>query len=115
MLNIGRLIRATMYSLSGLREALAREPAFRLEVALTLILIPIAIWLGADPVERAMMIGVLLLVLIVELLNSAIEAVVDRFGPEFNDLSKRAKDMGSAAVLVSLLLVAVVWGLVLLS
>lgn len=115
MLDIRRLLRATMYSLSGLRDALAREPAFRLEVALTLILIPIAVWLGGNPVERALMIGVLFVVLIVELLNSAIETVVDRFGPGFNDLSKRAKDMGSAAVFVSLLLVAAVWGLVLLS
>ncbi|MCY4653795.1 MAG: diacylglycerol kinase [Dehalococcoidia bacterium] len=115
MLDFKRLIRATMYSFSGLRDALAREPAFRLEVALTLILIPVAIWLGGDPVEWALMIGTLLVVLIVELLNSAIEAVADRFGSEFNDLSKRAKDMGSAAVFVSLLLVAAVWGLMLLS
>ena len=114
MLDFKRLIRATKYSFRGLRDALAREPAFRLEVALTLLLIPIAIWMGRDPIERAAMIAVLLIVLIVELLNSAIESVVDRFGSEFNELSRRAKDLGSAAVFVSLLLVVVVWALVLL-
>ena len=73
-----------------------------------------AIWLGEDGVERALMVGVLLLVLIVELVNSAIEAAVDRVGEEAHDLSRRAKDLGSAAVFVSLIAVPVVWGLVLL-
>ena len=88
--------------------------AFRQELILGAVLTPVAIWLGEDGVERALMVGVLLLVLIVELVNSAIEAAVDRVGEEAHDLSRRAKDLGSAAVFVSLIAVPVVWGLVLL-
>lgn len=114
MLDIGRLFRAIRYSFNGLRDAFVGEAAFRQEVLLILILLPVAIWLGEDNVERALMIGSLLVVLIVELLNTAIEATVDRIGAGINDLSRRAKDLGSAAVFVSLILASVVWALLLL-
>ena len=91
---------------------LRREAAFRQELALCVVLVLAALWLGKNGVEWALMIGSLLLVLIVELLNSGIEAVVDRFGDELHELSGRAKDMGSAAVMISLLNVPVIWGLV---
>lgn len=107
-----RLVNATRYSLAGLRAAWRHEAAFRQECALAAILIPTGLWLGRSAVERALLIGVCLLVLVVELLNSAIEAVVDRIGAEPHALSGRAKDLGSAAVLVSLVLVAIVWALV---
>ena len=115
MFNIARLIRAIRYSCRGLRDAFLDEPAFRQEAILAVILIPVAVWLGENAIERALMIGALLLVLIVELLNSAIESVVDRIGSERHDLSRKAKDLGSAAVFVSLALVVVVWALLLLN
>ena len=115
MLDIRRLFRATMYSFTGIRDALAGEAAFRLEVLLLFFLVPVAVWLGEDHVERALMIGTLLIVLIVELVNSAIETAVDRIGVGSNDLSRKAKDLGSAAVFVSLILVVVVWVLMLFS
>ena len=115
MFDIHRLIRAVRYSYTGLRDAFVDEPAFRLEILLSLILIPIAVWLGEDNVERALMIGTLMLVLIVELLNSAIESAVDRISAGLHDLSKKAKDLGSAAVFVSLALVIMVWALLLLN
>ncbi|MEX2615580.1 MAG: diacylglycerol kinase [Alphaproteobacteria bacterium] len=108
-----RLINATGYSLAGLRATWANEAAFRQEAMLAAIMMPIGLWLGDTGLERAVLVGSLLLVLIVELLNSAIEAVVDRVGREIVPLSKIAKDAGSAAVLVSLLNVVVVWTLVL--
>ena len=114
MLDIARLVRAARYSLSGLREGLLRHTSFRQEVVAGAALTPIAIWLGDDGVERALMLGSLMLVLIVELLNSAVETVVDRVGTEPNELSGKAKDLASAAVLLALLTVPVVWGLVLL-
>ncbi len=107
-----RILKATGYSLKGLQAALRHESAFRQELALCLVLLPAAAWLGRTPVEWALLTGSLLLVLIVELLNSAVEAVVDRFGDELHELSGRAKDMGSAAVLVSLLNVVVIWVLI---
>lgn len=110
-----RIIKAAGYSWLGLKAAFKHEAAFRQELALCLLLIPTGIWLGETGVERALLIGCLLLVLIVELINSAIEAVVDRFGDEQHELSGRAKDIGSAAVFVALLNVIVVWGLVLFS
>ena len=113
-LDMGRIVRAAKYSFAGLRSAVTSEAAFRQELILGVLLTPAAIWLGENGVERALMIGVLLIVLIVELLNSAIEAAVDRVGEEPHDLSRRAKDLGSAAVFVSLIAVPVVWGLVLL-
>ena len=107
---IRRILRAAVYSAQGFGHAWKHEAAFRQEVALTVVLMPIAIWLGQTVVERALLIGVCLIVLIVEFLNSAIEAAIDRFGDEQHELSGRAKDLGSAAVFVSLALVALVWG-----
>jgi diacylglycerol kinase (ATP) len=109
-----RVWNAFFYSMAGLRAAFVHEDAFRQESLLALILIPLALWLPASGVGHALMIGAVLLVLIVELVNSAIEAVVDRVSLENHALSKRAKDIGSAAVFVALLNVVAVWGLVLL-
>ena len=114
MFDAGRLIRAFRYSCRGMRDAFLDGPAFRQEVVLALILIPVAVWLGEDNVERALMIGALFVVLIVELLNSAVEAAIDRIGTERSELSRKAKDLGSAAVFLSLALVVVVWALMLL-
>ena len=108
-----RIIKAAGYSWAGLKAAFTHEAAFRQELALCVVMIPIAVWLGQTGIERAVLIGSLLLVLIVELLNSAIEAVVDRFGGEQHELSGRAKDIGSAAVFIALLNVAIVWVLIL--
>ena len=108
-----RLFRATIYSIQGLKAAFRNEAAFRLELFLAIILIPAGLWLGQNGIERALLVGSLLLVLVVELLNSGIEAIVDRFGGELHELSGRAKDVGSAAVLVSLLNVIAIWSLVL--
>ena len=105
-----RIILATWYSAKGFAAAWRNEAAFRQELVLTVVLIPAAIWLGRNASEVALLIGVCLIVLITELLNSAVEAVVDRVGDEVNKLSGRAKDMGSAAVFVSLCLVLLVWG-----
>jgi diacylglycerol kinase (ATP) len=109
-----RVWNAFHYSLDGLGAAWRHEDAFRQEALLTLLLIPLALWLGESAVERALMIGSVLLVLIVELMNSAVEAAVDRISLEHHPLSKRAKDVGSAAVMIALINVAAVWGLVLL-
>lgn len=111
---INRLINAAGYSWQGLKAAFKHEAAFRQEVFLLLLLVPTALWLGETGVERALLLGSLLLVLIVEILNSAIEAVVDRVSGERHDLSGRAKDLGSAAVLLSLVFTALVWLLVLI-
>ena len=108
-----RLWRALLYSLDGLSAALRHEDAFRLELVLALILIPIALHTPASGIGRALMVASVLFVLIVELLNSAIEAVTDRVSLEDHVLAKRAKDMGSAAVMLSLLNVPIVWLLVL--
>ncbi|MGD8484794.1 MAG: diacylglycerol kinase [Thioalkalispiraceae bacterium] len=108
-----RVLHATRYSWQGLNAAFKHEAAFRQELALAIILIPAAIWLTSDAVELGLLIGSLLLVLVVELINSAIEAIVDRFGDEIHELSGRAKDIGSAAVFISLLNVALIWGLLL--
>jgi diacylglycerol kinase (ATP) len=108
-----RLKNAFGYSLAGFRAAYKHEDAFRQEVLLAAILIPLAFWLPSSGLGKALMIGSVLLVIIVELLNSAIEATVDRISLDNHDLAKRAKDIGSAAVLVSLVNVLVVWGLVL--
>jgi diacylglycerol kinase (ATP) len=107
-----RIFYATVYSAQGLGHAWKHESAFRQEVALTIVLTPLALWLGQNAVEYALLIGVCLVVLVVELLNSAIEALTDRYGLEHHELSGRAKDMGSAAVFFSLLLVVLVWGAV---
>ncbi|HEX7719632.1 MAG TPA: diacylglycerol kinase [Woeseiaceae bacterium] len=109
---VRRILRATRYSAQGFGHAWKHEAAFRQEIALTLLLAPFAMWLGRSGIERLMLIACCLLVLIVELLNSAIEAAIDRFGDELHELSGRAKDLGSAAVFVSLMLVAAVWTIV---
>ena len=114
-LGLNRLARATGHSWHGLRAAWRHEQAFRQEVAVVLILAPVGWWLGGNGLERGLLLAVLFLIPLVELLNSAIEAVVDRFGPEAHPLSGRAKDLGSAAVLASLLLALLVWTVVLLS
>lgn len=108
-----RLINAFGYSLDGFRAAYRHEDAFRQEAWLALLLIPLALFLAASGIGKALMVGSVLLVLIVELLNSAIEAVVDRVSLDRHHLAKRAKDIGSAAVLLALLNVVVTWGLVL--
>lgn len=107
-----RIFNATFYSLAGLRAAWQHEAAFRQELMLAVVLIPTGVWLGRTAVERSLLLGSCLLVLIVELLNSSIEAIVDRVGLEPHRLSGQAKDLGSAAVFVSLALVLVVWGLI---
>ncbi len=104
-----RVWHAALYSLAGLRAGWT-ETAFRQEALVAIVLLPLALWLGQNWLERAALVGSVLLVLIVELLNSGIEAAVDRIGPQWHDLSKRAKDMGSAAVLLSLVLCAGTWG-----
>ena len=106
---IKRVLLAATYSALGLKAAFRHEAAFRQELLLAAVLLPLACWLNVDAMQRMLMISVLFLVLIVELLNSAIEAVVDRVGTEHHELSGRAKDLGSAAVLVSLLLTLYVW------
>jgi diacylglycerol kinase (ATP) len=107
---LGRLVRALGYSMKGLRAAAVHEAAFRQELALAAVLVPVGVWLGRSGVEYALLFGSLLLVLVVELLNSAIEAAVDRVGEERHELSGRAKDLGSAAVLLSLVAGLAVWG-----
>ncbi|MCB2183822.1 MAG: diacylglycerol kinase [Desulfobulbaceae bacterium] len=107
-----RLFRAFNCSVAGFGSALKNESAFRQETLLCLFLSPLALWLGENGIERALLLGTLMLVLMAELFNSAVEAVVDRIGPETHVLSGRAKDMGSAAVLISLINVVVVWFLV---
>ena len=109
-----RIVSALHYSLCGLRAAYRHEDAFRQEVWLAAVLIPIACLLPVDGIARALMIGSILLVLVVELLNSAIEAAVDRVSLESHRLAKRAKDIGSAAVMIALVNVAVVWVITLL-
>lgn len=109
-----RLLNAFGYSMAGLRAAYKNEDAFRQEVLMTSILVPLAFWLESGGIGRALMIGSVLLVVIVELLNSAIEATVDRISLDNHRLAKRAKDIGSAAVLISLLNMATIWALVLL-
>ena len=109
-----RVINAFGYSVRGLKACYELEEAFRQEVFVLVPLVPLGLWLGETPVERAMLVGSLMLVPIVELLNSAIEANVDRVGLERHELSKRAKDIASAAVFTSILFSAVIWALILL-
>ncbi|MHB8347775.1 MAG: diacylglycerol kinase [Acidiferrobacterales bacterium] len=111
--DLGRVVRAAGNSLSGLRAAFRTEAAFRQEVVAFVLLGPLGLWLGRNGVERALLVGSLLQVLIVELLNSAVEAAVDRVGRNWHKLSGRAKDMGSAAVALAVLLAALVWVLIL--
>lgn len=109
---IGRIWHATLYSLAGIRAAWENEAAFRQEVLLSLVMMPSAFWVGGNAVERLMLIGSCLIVLITELLNSAVEAAIDRIGDDHHRLSARAKDLGSAAVFTSLWLAGITWGLI---
>jgi diacylglycerol kinase (ATP) len=109
---IRRIVNAFFFSLAGLRAAWVNEAAFRQECALVIVLTPIGIWLGGNAVERALLIGSAVSVLIVELLNSAVEAAVDRVSLDRHKLSGRAKDLGSAAVFVSLALTATIWAMI---
>ena len=108
-----RLWNALGYSRDGIAAAWHHEAAFREEILLATIAIPLAFYLGKTGVDRALLVGSIILILIVEILNSAIEAIVDKASPETHELAKRAKDMGSAAVLFSLINAAVVWACVL--
>ncbi|TAK41860.1 MAG: diacylglycerol kinase, partial [Betaproteobacteria bacterium] len=108
-----RLINATRYSIAGFAAAARHEDAFRQELMLAAVLVPLGLVLGANGVERALLAGSVMLVLVVELVNSALEAAVDRVSLEDHNLAKRAKDLGSAAVMLSLATMATVWLLVL--
>jgi diacylglycerol kinase (ATP) len=106
---INRMWHALGYSMAGLRAGW-EETAFRQEALAAIVLLPLSVWIGRNWVETALLGGSVLIVMIVELLNTGIETAIDRIGPEWHDLSKRAKDMGSAAVLLSLLLCTGIWG-----
>ncbi len=108
----GHILNAVIYSWDGFKAAWTNEMAFRIETIVIALLLPIGIWLGDTMVERALLIGSSMLVLITELLNSAVENVVDRIGTEHHILSKQAKDLGSAAAAVSMLTAAIIWGLI---
>jgi diacylglycerol kinase (ATP) len=110
---IKRLLNAFKYSVAGTLAAFKHEDAFRQEVILSIILIPLAIYLGQTPIEQALMITSILLIIIVELLNSSVEATVDRISIKRHKLAKRAKDIGSAAVFFSLVNASVIWFLIL--
>lgn len=109
---ITRILRAVRFSAQGIAHAWRHEAAFRQEIVAGVVLTPVAVWLGRDAMEVLMLLMSLVLVLIVELLNSAIEATVDRIGDEHHDLAGRAKDMASAAVGFAMLVVVAVWGTV---
>ena len=106
---IGHIKNAFIYTFAGLKSAWKNELAFRGEVVVAIIMVPLGIWLGRSAVEQALLIASILLILLTELLNSALEAVVDRIGPQKHELSKRAKDMGSAAAFISMVTAALVW------
>jgi len=105
-----RIFKAARWSMQGLQAAWLHESSFRLEVCLFVVLAPLGWWLGDTPVERVLLVGSMLLVLGIELLNSAVEAVIERYGAEFHPIAGRAKDMGSAAVFVLMLNVLLTWG-----
>ncbi|MBS0426596.1 MAG: diacylglycerol kinase [Proteobacteria bacterium] len=105
---LNRLWHATGYSINGLRAGWG-EAAFRMEATMAVVMVPLAFWLGRNWVEVALLAGSVVIVMVVELLNTAVEAAIDRIGPEWHDLSKRAKDMGSAAVLLASLLAGGIW------
>ncbi|HOV58532.1 MAG TPA: diacylglycerol kinase [Rhodanobacteraceae bacterium] len=108
-----QIYKALLWSLKGLRAGWTYEASFRLEVYLSVLFAPLGLWLGRGPLEKALLVGSLILVMAAELLNSAIEAVVDKVSPEFHELAGRAKDMGSAAVFLLMMNVVLCWGLVL--
>jgi len=109
-----RIIKAFGYSVAGFKAAWKNEEAFRQEIIMFITLTPLAFWLGDNAIERVLLIGCLFLVLITELLNSAVEAVADGLSEEWHPMVKRAKDLGSAAVFVSLFLTAITWEIILL-
>ena len=109
---VEHILKALIWSMAGIKAAWKNEQAFRWEATIVLLMIPVGFWLGRTAVEWALLIASSMLILITELLNSALEAVVDRIGPERHELSKRAKDMGSAAAFISMITAAVVWGLI---
>jgi diacylglycerol kinase (ATP) len=111
---VKRLINACLFSTAGFKATWEHEEAFRQEVLLFVVTTPLAIWLGQTAIEKILLIGTMVLVLLVELLNSAIETIVDRVGFEHHELSGRAKDIGSAAVMMSLVWAAITWALILL-
>lgn len=108
-----RIIRAAGYSMQGLKSAYLHEAAFRQEVWLSFFLIPLGFYLGDTVVEKILLVGSVLLVLAMELINSAVESVVDRIGSEFHELSGRAKDIGSASVFMTMVIFVLTWGLIL--
>jgi diacylglycerol kinase (ATP) len=108
-----RIVAATKYSFHGLKLAAQTESAFKQELIASLVLIPLAIWLGDSSIEQSLLISSVVFVMIVELLNTAVEAVVDRVSPDFHELSRQAKDLGSAAVFLSISLASLVWVLLL--
>lgn len=110
---VARIVQALFNSLAGLVDAWRHESAFRQEVALATVLLPVALWLDVSVAERCLLVLTVLLVLVVELLNSGVEAAIDRISFDRHDLSKRAKDFGSAAVLVALAMLVFAWGTVL--
>lgn len=110
---LSRIIRAGGFSWKGFVAAFKNEAAFRQELALTLLIVPLAFWLTGDRVERALMVGVWLLVPLMEMINSAIEAVVDRIGEEYHPLAGAAKDIASATVVFAMIIAAVVWAILL--
>lgn len=109
---VHHILNAFVYSFAGLKAAWKNEMAFRGEAVVIAVIIPVGVWLGRTPVEWALLIGSGLTILITELVNSALEATVDRIGPERHELSKRAKDLGSAAVFISMISAAVIWILI---
>ena len=109
---VRHILNAFVYSFAGLKAAWKNELAFRGEAIVIAVMIPVGIWLGRTPVERALLIGSCLAILVTELLNSSVEAIVDRIGPERHELSKRAKDLGSAAEFISMISAAVIWALI---
>jgi diacylglycerol kinase (ATP) len=106
---MGHVKNAFIYSWAGIKAAWKNELAFRGEIVVVIIMLPLGIWLGRSAVERALLVASILLILITELVNSALEAVVDRIGPQRHELSKRAKDLGSAAAFFSMVTAALVW------
>lgn len=109
-----RILKATRWSIQGFQAAWLHESSFRLEVCLFAVLAPLGWWLGDSAIERVLLVGSMLLVLAVELLNSCIEALIERYGAEFHPVAGRAKDMGSAAVFVMLVNVVLTWGAIVL-
>ena len=109
---LAHILNAVIWSMAGIKAAWKNEQAFRWEAAIVVLMMPVGLWLGRTAVERALLIASAMSILITELLNSAVEAVVDRIGLERHELSKRAKDLGSAAAFISMITAAVVWGLI---